>query len=80
MFQLDVLIDTSVLPSNVMSLRDENFIDFVREEAGHGAAALFEIQGINSVKSLLMTTDVYGIMNVNSKSLDTFKKEWLLAG
>ena len=68
MFQLDLLIDTSVLSSNVMLLRDEKFIDFVREEAGNGAAALLEIQGINSVKSLLMTSDVYAIMNVSSKS------------
>ena len=76
MFQLDLLIDTSALPSNVMSLRDQNFIDFVKEEAGDGAAALLEIQGINSVKSLLMTTDVYGIMNMNSKSLDGFKRKY----
>ncbi|CAF4644868.1 unnamed protein product, partial [Rotaria sp. Silwood2] len=44
MFQLDALIDTSVLPSNVMSLRDDKFIDFVKAEAGDGAAALLEIQ------------------------------------
>ncbi|CAF4520686.1 unnamed protein product, partial [Rotaria magnacalcarata] len=57
MFQTDILIDTSVLPSNIMSLRDDNFIDFVKEEAGHAVAALLELQGINSVKSLLMTDD-----------------------
>ncbi|CAF5157068.1 unnamed protein product, partial [Rotaria magnacalcarata] len=33
MFQTDILIDTSVLPSSIMSLRDDNFIDFVKEEA-----------------------------------------------
>ncbi|CAF1342842.1 unnamed protein product [Rotaria sordida] len=76
MFQTDILIDTSVLPSNIMSLRDDNFIDFVKEEAGHAAAALLELQGINSVKSLLMTDDVYSIMNVKSKSLDAFKNKY----
>jgi hypothetical protein len=55
----DILIDTSVLPSNVMLLRDEKFINFVKEEAGHAATALHEAQGINCVKSLLMTTDIY---------------------
>ncbi|CAF3364077.1 unnamed protein product [Rotaria sp. Silwood2] len=65
----------SVLPSNIMSLRDDDFIDFVKEEAGHAAAALLELLGINSVKSLLMTDDVYSIMNVKSKSLDTFKNK-----
>jgi hypothetical protein len=38
-----------------MSLRDDEFINFVKEEAGDTAAALFQIQGISSVKSLLMT-------------------------
>jgi hypothetical protein len=76
MFQLDVLIDTSVLPSNVMSLRDDKFIDFVKAEAGDGVAALLEIQGINCVKSLLMTSNVYSIMDVKSKSLDGFKNKY----
>jgi hypothetical protein len=76
MFQLDVLIDTSVLPSNVMSLRDDDFIGFVKEEAGHAAAALLEIQGINCVKSLLMTDNVYAIMDLKSKSLDGFKNKY----
>ena len=75
MFQLDVLIDTTVLPSDVMSLRDDKFIDFVKLEAGNSAAALLEIQGINCVKSLLMTSDVYSIMNVPSESLDNFKNK-----
>ncbi|CAF4744726.1 unnamed protein product, partial [Rotaria magnacalcarata] len=39
MFQLDVLIDTSILPTNIMALRDDDFIDFVKEEAGHAASA-----------------------------------------
>ena len=68
MFQTDILLDTSVLPSNIMSLRDDNFIDFVKEESGHGAAALLELQGINSVKSLSMTDDVYSVVNGKSKS------------
>ncbi|CAF1672928.1 unnamed protein product [Rotaria magnacalcarata] len=76
MFQTDILIDTSVLPSSIMSLRDDNFIDFVKEEAGHAAAALLELQGINSVKSLLMTDDVCAIMNVKNKSLDAFKNNY----
>jgi hypothetical protein len=32
MFQLDLLIDISILPSNIMALRDDDFIDFVKEE------------------------------------------------
>ena len=42
MFQLDILIDISVLPLNVMSLRDDKFIAFVKEEAGDAAAAFLK--------------------------------------
>jgi hypothetical protein len=74
MFQLNLLIDTSVLPSNVMSLRDDEFLYFVRKEASDAAAHLLEIQNINCAKSLLMTDNVYSIMDVKSKNLDGFKK------
>jgi hypothetical protein len=59
-----------------MSLRDEKFIDFVREETGDDAVVLLEIQGIKCVKSSLMTTDVYAIMNVKNKSFDGFNKKY----
>ena len=59
-----------------MSLRDDNFIDFVQEEVGPAAAALLEIQGINCMKALLMTANVYAIMDVKSKSLDGFKNKY----
>ncbi|CAF3101090.1 unnamed protein product [Rotaria sp. Silwood2] len=64
MFQLDILMDTSLLPSNGMSLRDDDFIEFVKNEAGCAAAALLEIQGINCIKSLLMTDNVYAVMEL----------------
>ncbi|CAF3329974.1 unnamed protein product [Rotaria sp. Silwood2] len=76
MFQFDVLLDTSVLPPNVMALRDEKFIDFVKVEAGDGVAALLDIQGINCVRSLLVTPNIYSIMDVRSKSLDGFKNKY----
>ncbi|CAF4989033.1 unnamed protein product, partial [Rotaria socialis] len=75
MFQTEALIDTSILPSDIMSLRDVKFFDFVRKEAGDAAADLFEIQSINCVKSLLMTADVYCIMNLKSNALHDFKNK-----
>ncbi|CAF1403710.1 unnamed protein product, partial [Rotaria sp. Silwood1] len=75
MFQTEALIDTSILPSDIMSLRDVKFFDFVRKETGDAAVDLFEIQSINCVKSLLMTADVYCIMNLKSKALDCFKNK-----
>ncbi|CAF4853895.1 unnamed protein product, partial [Rotaria socialis] len=44
MFQTEALIDTSILPSDIMSLRDVKFFYFVRKEAGDAAVDLFEIQ------------------------------------
>ncbi|CAF4921163.1 unnamed protein product [Rotaria socialis] len=75
MFPTEALIDTSILPSDIMLLRDVKFFDFVRKEAGDAAVDLFEIQSINCVKSLLMTVDVYCIMNLKSKALDCFKNK-----
>ncbi|CAF3347086.1 unnamed protein product [Rotaria socialis] len=75
MFQTEALIDTSILPSDIMLLRDVKFFDFVRKEAGDAAVDLFETQSINCVKSLLMTADVYCIMNLKSKALDCFKNK-----
>ncbi|CAF3429497.1 unnamed protein product [Rotaria socialis] len=75
MFQTEALIDTSILPSDIMSLRDVKFFDFVRKEAGDAAVDLFEMQIINCVKSLLMTAEVYCIMNLKSKALDCFKNK-----
>ncbi|CAF2965533.1 unnamed protein product [Rotaria sp. Silwood2] len=70
MFQLNILMDTLLLPSNGMSLRDDDFIEFAKNEAGCAAAALLEIQGINCIKSLLMTDNVYAVMEVKIFSLD----------
>ncbi|CAF1484730.1 unnamed protein product [Rotaria magnacalcarata] len=75
MFPTEALIDTSILPSDIMLLRDVKFFDFVRKEAGDAAVDLFEIQSINCVKSLLMTVDVYCIMNLKSKALYCFKSK-----
>ncbi|CAF1149266.1 unnamed protein product [Rotaria sordida] len=44
MFELNILIDTSKSLSNVMSLHDDEFLNFVRQEAGHDAADLLEAQ------------------------------------
>ena len=75
MFNLKALLDTSILPANVFSLRDEPFFDFIREEAGDDAAAIFEVQGINSVKSLLMTPDVFSFIRMKCTSLEDMKKQ-----
>ena len=75
MFDLNILINTSKLPSNVLILRDDDFLNFLRQEVGEDVADLLEAQSINCTKSLLMTSDVFSIMNLKSKSLDALQKE-----
>ncbi|CAF1584594.1 unnamed protein product, partial [Didymodactylos carnosus] len=61
----NVLIDTSVLPSNIMSLHDDKFIDFVKAEAGDAAAALLEVQGQHY--SISIQNDLDGVLKGNIK-------------
>ncbi|CAF4298170.1 unnamed protein product [Rotaria sp. Silwood2] len=75
MFDLNILIHTSKLLSNVLTVRDDDFLNFVRQEAGEDVADLLEAQSINCTKSLLMTSDVFSVMNIKSKSLDALKKK-----
>ncbi|CAF5127534.1 unnamed protein product, partial [Rotaria sp. Silwood1] len=38
MFDLNILINTSKLPSNVLTPCDDDFLNFVRQEAGEDVA------------------------------------------
>ena len=70
------MTDTSILPANVFSLRDEPFFDFIREEAGDDAAAtIFEVQGMNGVKSLSMTPVVFIFIAMKCSTLEDMKKQ-----
>ncbi|CAF5003401.1 unnamed protein product, partial [Rotaria sp. Silwood1] len=64
MFDLNISINTSKLPSNVLTLRDDDFLNFVRQEASEDVADLLQAQSINCTKSLLMTSDVFSAMNI----------------
>ncbi|CAF3813046.1 unnamed protein product [Rotaria sp. Silwood1] len=70
MFDLNILINTSKLPSNVLTPCDDDFLNFVRQEAGEDVADLLEAQSINYTKSLLMTSDVFSVINI--KNDDTY--------
>ena len=59
----------------MLTLRDDDFLNFVRQEIGENVADLLEAQSINCTKSLLMTSDAFSIMNIKSKSLDALKKK-----
>ncbi|CAF3673103.1 unnamed protein product, partial [Rotaria socialis] len=68
MFQTEALIDTSILPSDIMSLRDVKFFYFVRKEAGDAAVDLFEIQ--NTVPDQESSSNAI-LLNSTSTSITT---------
>lgn len=74
MFEKISSADTSILPNDVLSLRDENFYDIVRKIAGVSEATLLEIQGIRSAYSFLNTDDVFAILSIPCSALSNVKK------
>ena len=67
-------VDTSVLPTGVLSIYDVQFYDLVERIAGVAVATLLEIQGIRSVYSFLNTDDVFEILSVPCATLNHVRK------
>lgn len=67
-------VDTSVLPTDVLSLYDDRFYQMVEIIAGPLEAKLLEIQGIRSVYSFLNTEDVFDILSIKCSALNNIKK------
>ena len=67
-------LDTSVLPSDVLTLYDDAFYRMVEVIAGSLEAKLLEAQGIRSVYSFLNTDDVFHILSIQCSALNNIKK------
>jgi hypothetical protein len=67
-------LDTSILPSDALSLYDDSFHNLVENIAGRAEAKLLEIQGIRSVYSFLHTEDVFEIFRISCSALNIIKK------
>ena len=70
-----VFLDTSLLPANLTSLQDAEFYHFVKRIVGPVEAELLQVQQINNVNSLLMTADVFEIIQIPSHDLDDIKRK-----
>ncbi|CAF1063121.1 unnamed protein product [Rotaria sordida] len=73
-------VDTSVLPTDVLSLYDDSFYRLVEIIAGPAEAKLLEAQGIRSVYSFLNTEDVFHVLFIQCSALNNIKKSICLKG
>jgi len=71
-------VDTSVLPTDVLSYCDDAFYQVVKAIAGPPEANLLEAQGIRSVYSFLNTEDVFDILTITCSALKNIKKSFCL--
>ena len=62
-------LDTSQLPPDILSYRNESFYYFIEEFCGKEEADLLSIQAIRSINSLIAIQDVYSIFSVDSEDL-----------
>ncbi|CAF1597035.1 unnamed protein product [Adineta ricciae] len=72
--ELKLHFDTSILPTDVLSLCDGPFYEIVQKIAGEGEAKLLQVQGIRSVYSFLNTEDVFEILSVPCNALKAAKE------
>ena len=69
-----LLVNTSVLPLDVLSFYDEQFYHLVETMAGAAEASLLEVQGIRSVYSFLNTEDVFDILSIPCTALSNVRQ------
>ena len=65
MFGQTIFHDTAELPTDVLSLVDGKFYDFVHEKLGEYQSTLLKIQQINSVACFLVTNDPCQVLNLS---------------
>ena len=65
----------SMLPDNVLTLRDDEFYKFVQSVVGKPLYDILKIQSINSTQSLLDTDDIFEIFKYDSPDLTEIKSK-----
>ena len=62
-----LFVDTNVVPSDVFTYQDDDFYNLISQLAGPHAAALFKVQGIQTINALLRIPNIFDVFNINSK-------------
>jgi hypothetical protein len=65
-----IFYDTQDLPSNVLSLIDHQFYDFVQGRLWKHQSSLLKLQEINSVPCFLLTNDPCAVLNLNIDDIE----------
>ncbi|CAF1448558.1 unnamed protein product [Rotaria sordida] len=71
-------INTSVLPSDILSYNDKQFYNVVKRFVCDDAGDLLEFQGIRNADSLILIPDVFAILNINCAALQPLKEKLCL--
>lgn len=70
-----VFNDISVLPNDVFSLSHDEFYGMIQKLAGEQMVHILKVQLISSTQSLLRTTNVFEIFDINCPTLSKIRKE-----
>ena len=71
-----IRLNTSVLPKDIMELKDDHFFTFVQEFSGQKLASLLEFQEINSAQCLLACVDLLEVLFLDSNDLLDLKNKF----
>ena len=70
----NLLLDTSVLPTDALFFYDDDFYQVVGKIAGLDEAKLLKAQGVRSVYSFLNMENVFDILSISCSALNDIKK------
>ena len=70
----NLLLDTSVLPTDALFFYDDDFYQMMEKIAGLGEAKLLEAQGVRSAYSFLNMEDVFDVLSISCSALNDIKK------
>lgn len=66
--------DFDRLPDDVLFLSNDNFFSFIEKVCGKVEAELLQIQGIRNVQSLIRSTNLFSILEIDCDEVDELKK------
>jgi hypothetical protein len=65
--------DTSILPSNILSLQGSDFFTVIENLTSDTIADLIRIQAIRNVRIFMLIPDILAVFKINSSELDYIK-------
>ncbi|CAF2998450.1 unnamed protein product [Rotaria sp. Silwood2] len=68
-------LDTSLLPNNIFSLKNDEFFQIIKSLVGEGLCEILKIQSINSAENLIATDDIFDVFKYDSEELIDIKNK-----